>query len=52
MVGSIPPPATSFVGAYCSGSKTDFDSVSIGSIPIAPAKQKHTAVEARPLCGA
>ena len=27
-----------FVGALCNGSTTDFDSVSLGSIPNAPAK--------------
>ena len=31
-----------FVGALCNGSTTDFDSVSLGSIPNAPAKFKDT----------
>ncbi len=30
------------VGALCNGSTTDFDSVSVGSIPTAPAKFKDT----------
>ena len=32
-----------FVGDWCSGSTRDFDSRSIGSIPVSPAKQKHTS---------
>ena len=31
--------STSFVGILCNGSTTDFDSVSLGSIPSVPAKQ-------------
>lgn len=32
-----------FVGTLCSGSTTDFDSVSLGSIPSVPAIDKHTS---------
>ena len=31
--------STSFVGILCNGSTTDFDSVSLGSIPSVPAMQ-------------
>ena len=34
---SILSGGTNFVGALCNGSTTDFDSVSLGSIPSAPA---------------
>ena len=37
-LGSIPRRTANFVGALCNGSTTDFDSVSLGSIPSAPAK--------------
>ena len=36
-LGSIPRRTAKFVGALCNGSTTDFDSVSLGSIPNAPA---------------
>ena len=31
--------STSFIGTLCNGSTTDFDSVSLGSIPSVPAMQ-------------
>ncbi len=39
-LGSIPRRTAKSVGALCNGSISDFDSESIGSIPIAPAKFK------------
>ena len=36
--GSIPSWGTSFIGVLCSGSISDFDSESVGSIPTTPAK--------------
>ena len=38
--GSNPLSSTSFVGTLCNGSTTDFDSVSLGSIPSVPAITK------------
>ena len=51
VVGSIPTCGAKSVGALCNGSTTDFDSVSLGSIPSAPASFRLiTAIKKMAVC--